>query len=273
MVTAVPGLKPVWHILPRQEECSEPGLKICDVDGHLKFCCPQETECVPVNNNTSAICCHKGRNCNSVKQISCNRNDIGGGGVGVRCGTGECCPSGFQCQDSVCVMQESLLRENGGAPARGHGDLCKCPKFPAAGVLSGFFPGLFLGIGLVLIIIHFRRSVKKRHTRSIKSFICPIPDTSSNQGHSLVFHQSVISGERMSIAQTSNDTAPGSRALFSQDTGHRSKATSRIATMASHVSTIRNTEGRYINSSQYVPSYYRSEPGASPGRPTDGSFF
>lgn len=95
------------------------GLIPCGDRFPSDFLCPLGTDCIPLASDYSSVsCCPQGESCRSIRPISCdvhqwnatlfpNSEVHSNGPVSLgKCGQ-ECCPVGYDCQDSQCVTQSS----------------------------------------------------------------------------------------------------------------------------------------------------------------------
>lgn len=181
----------------------------CGLGLPAKFCCHTGQKCLRLAGNTTALCCPAGSNCSAINPISCNMQlqnvtlypdtpvkttaldlDLN------KCGN-MCCPFGFTCESSeICVVKAeqtstpdkpisltptiSLKSTATSSPALSTCDIVVmpavhekvCDKLPVHAVLTGFFPGLIIGIVistlLCYILIYYHGSKHKRINPSIK---------------------------------------------------------------------------------------------------------
>jgi len=199
--------------------CNKPGLP-------SNFCCPSSTNCYPFNDNHSVICCPTGKDCSTISTISCDLTKQNAtafptsliyttnlSGVTLPSCNGACCPQGYQCQGSDCVLDSAPATSSAGSatsstssstntptssgttsnlptcgPASGSNSsaiLAQCNNFPATAVIAGFFPGVAAGILLALagMCLCGRRSKKDRAQSSpdISSVAASISDPIYNQ--------------------------------------------------------------------------------------------
>ncbi|KAI9809728.1 MAG: hypothetical protein M1825_000161 [Sarcosagium campestre] len=125
-------------LFAREESgCSDPSFTSCSGSKlPSNFCCPADSQCIALNDDTSMICCPSGQDCRFIKPITCDitlQNATAHPGNPVqsidletslaKCGTGndDCCPQGYNCQDGGCVMedkeQKKLPKSSTSAPA------------------------------------------------------------------------------------------------------------------------------------------------------------
>lgn len=184
------------------------------------FCCPNGQPCVPLAANTTVLCCPQA-DCTTIKPIPCDiqlqnvtahpDNTLKTTALNVTlptCGT-SCCPFGYTCNASGnCVMNADQTIKPGATassapspssttspnPASSSTSststpfTAECNKFPVSAVLTGFFPGLALGITITYLYTCFlgkRRQKQRRNRRSGSSFgnisePQPIGDTRSD---------------------------------------------------------------------------------------------
>ncbi|KAI4280460.1 MAG: hypothetical protein L6R38_004435 [Xanthoria sp. 2 TBL-2021] len=193
--------------------CSVSGHSPCNKPGiPSNFCCPSGTTCTIFNDNKSAICCPSGRDCKTISPLTCDLNaqnatthpsnqlhstDLTGSLQ--TCGTGTCCPKGYDCSGGNCLMRSaasssakpasstaaakstsaaasstskpSPTSSNPAAASQSSAEAAATPEkrqnnFPVAAVLTGFFPGLLLGaLFTVAVIICIGRRRAKREEK------------------------------------------------------------------------------------------------------------
>lgn len=179
----------------------------CDVKG---FCCPTGTQCIPIENNTSVVCCKSGEYCDEILTVQCAaspspRPPMASATVVAnvtRCGS-ECCPLGYECapEGNRCLLkaenipveyrlqrEEELLKDREGKLAScldllrqtvngihggsGGGFACKCRHFPATAIVAGLLPGLVLGVAIMFA--YTKATAMKTRRRTI-NFNDPSP--------------------------------------------------------------------------------------------------
>jgi len=178
-------------------ECATTGYSPCNIAGiPANFCCPSNQQCIAFNSDKSAICCPTGQDCKTIAPLSCDitkqnailspasqlhSTDLTG--TLDTCGS-QCCPKGYTCQNSNCVLVASASSpakassatstpsssaQNTTATAA-HGS-----SFTPVGVLVGFFAGLLVGVLLTVAIICLcgRRRVKSAKKSSSSVFSSP----------------------------------------------------------------------------------------------------
>ncbi|KAI9851139.1 MAG: hypothetical protein M1838_004348 [Thelocarpon superellum] len=105
-------------LLPRDSACGDPSYTTCaGANVPSNFCCPSNTQCIPLNGHKSIICCPAGSNCQFIAPIPCDisqqnatahpQNPIKSTNLTATlesCGS-SCCPQGYGCQDGQCAMQ------------------------------------------------------------------------------------------------------------------------------------------------------------------------
>ncbi len=108
-------------LLPRASTCSLAGFTSCNQDGLPdNFCCPTSSTCIPFNNKKSAICCPTGQTCSVITAISCDISQQNAtlhpesqlfstelSGTLASCNGNLCCPKGYNCQNSQCIVDTS----------------------------------------------------------------------------------------------------------------------------------------------------------------------
>ncbi|KAF8247566.1 hypothetical protein K440DRAFT_661287 [Wilcoxina mikolae CBS 423.85] len=176
-------------LVARQDTCSDSGSRFCNITGAASsFCCPSTTECIPLENATTVICCKINETCTEIHPVICPDSPK----ASQRCGK-NCCPLGFECDGSgsKCTMKPENLpekykqRQDGGSgtgknessavsesqassnPILPTGSI-SCPAFPAKAIVVGLFPGIVIGAALMML---WSKMVEiKTRRRSIKSF-------------------------------------------------------------------------------------------------------
>lgn len=205
--------------------CSVSGYTPCDHAGlPADFCCPSTTTaCIVFNSASSAICCPTGSDCKQIQPLSCDitqqnstlhpQNPLHSTeltGPLPPCG-GSCCPHGYSCQNSLCIMDEqksststtsaassastsasttSASVSNIAAnvpstttsnPATTHTPIPQlhCNAFPATAIVTSFFPGLLIGAVLAFLItfcIGRRRNQKAQRSRPFGRISATVSD-------------------------------------------------------------------------------------------------
>ena len=106
-------------------ELSERAALTCPIQGFAacnknnlpgNFCCPTSTECVAFNEGKSAICCPIGKDCSTIKTISCDLTQQNATAHPTSelfttdlttnmetCGS-SCCPQGYSCNNGQCTV-------------------------------------------------------------------------------------------------------------------------------------------------------------------------
>lgn len=163
------------------------------------FCCASGTSCMPLNNNTAAICCPHGQNCNVIQPITCDtsqqnatlhpESSLHSTDLSAQlpsCGSGTCCPLGYTCQDNGCWMDKdnanpsstatpppaatytaSVAHPTGTSPA---GDTSSAPApspsssgiSPGGAAAAAFFPALLLGVALTFLGLWLYRKRREK---------------------------------------------------------------------------------------------------------------
>ncbi|KAF2435168.1 hypothetical protein EJ08DRAFT_391967 [Tothia fuscella] len=169
------------------------------------FCCPGSTTCLRLNNTdtATALCCPPNSDCSFIQPISCDMSlqdpvknptsylkteDLSR--IMAQCGTdGKCCPLGYECDNSLCRMQDSTKKapfpsssssatpsatstttstsDPTTTPTKTSSPANMSPtavpnKFPAGAVFAGFFPGIILGLLIALGIFFFLKRRKQK---------------------------------------------------------------------------------------------------------------
>ncbi|KAK6334195.1 hypothetical protein TWF696_002696 [Orbilia brochopaga] len=159
--------------------CSDPNIS--------NFCCPTNTECIAVLNNTAVGCCPTGQDCRVLTPSDCGSTGTPTTQL-TKCTNGKCCPPGYLCDGDFCQLQyESWPQKTDGPdPAsptettfpstnsttlsesqREAGFISKseCPAVTAGGFAAGFVPGLVIGGSLAFLILYVRARKKEKMTR------------------------------------------------------------------------------------------------------------
>ena len=164
------------------------------------FCCPSGQTCLPLNNNTAAICCPTGQTCNVIEPISC---DISLQNATLHpastlhsaeltsqlpsCGSNQCCPLGYNCQDNGCWMNKQNANPSStsaapppsasstgsvahpsGTSAAGDTSSSSAPTpiqrsiSPGGAAAAAFFPALLLGIALTFLGLFLYRKRREK---------------------------------------------------------------------------------------------------------------
>lgn len=206
--------------------CSVSGYSPCNKPGiPSNFCCPSATTCIIFNDNKSAICCPSGRDCKTISPLTCDLNaqnattrpsnqlhstDLTGSLQ--TCGTGTCCPKGYDCSGGNCLMRSaaspstkpasstSAAKSTSAAasptdkpsptsskPAAASQTSSEAmaapekqkPNFSVPAILAGFFPGLLLGALLtvaVIICVGRRRAKREEKDGDFGSVAATVSD-------------------------------------------------------------------------------------------------
>ncbi|KAG0639529.1 hypothetical protein HOY80DRAFT_81416 [Tuber brumale] len=193
-------------IFRRQSACDPASSPtICDVKG---FCCPGDSQCIPIENNTSVICCKKGEYCDQIYPIGCQSapsttesTNANRAPKPILCGS-SCCPLGYECGSDKdrCVMKNENIPEdhrkyrkeqerkkleleaclgqgdrktNGTNRANAGREESSRNKFSPEGLLVGLFSGIALGAG---IMFGYTKIVEMKTRRRTINFNNPSPD-------------------------------------------------------------------------------------------------
>lgn len=189
-------------LLPRQDTCGSDNNSVtCNVGS---FCCPTNTRCIPVENATSVVCCKVGEICDEIFPITCSTTTLSTLTTEPKldsCGT-QCCPVGYECgpDKDRCIMKEANLpadyvknredRKNSTDEALL--ETCKqfitlpatsdeipasrCPKFTWEGVLVGLFPGIAIGLAIMLVYIKAVEIKTRRRTIHFNGRLSAMPE-------------------------------------------------------------------------------------------------
>lgn len=158
------------------------------------FWCPSSATCIGTNDNSTAICCPSGQNCDNISPIACDiqlqnataypKSNIKTTKLDAKlesCGD-SCCPPGFTClSGKVCIADKPTTNSSstesnlGGATftpvaSPSAANTSTCDAFPVKAVVAGFFPGALFGAVLALLISNClrRRAHKKREAEDPK---------------------------------------------------------------------------------------------------------
>ncbi|EWC44647.1 hypothetical protein DRE_06636 [Drechslerella stenobrocha 248] len=166
------------------------GSARCSDASISNFCCPTNTECIGVLNNTAVGCCPTGQDCRVLSPSDCPASS-GSGSQFTRCTTGKCCPPGYLCDGNFCQLQYESWPQNQNVtdpttsptetPApTSEGDATslseaqreagfisrgECPAVTGGGFAAGFFPGLVIGAVLATMIFCIRERKKEKMAR------------------------------------------------------------------------------------------------------------
>jgi hypothetical protein len=185
-------LRRALSLHPRQDSCVNPGSQPCNING---LCCQTSTECIPLERNTSVICCDVDDICNEIRPTACTlptSNKQTPVQPQETCGTdkSKCCPLGFTCDVGglKCVMKPenypqkykdklqkgnitdtlAAQKSSTGYPPSTPDCIFSCPRFPPKAIITGLLPGIVLGIALLFGYTKFSEMRTRR--RSIQSF-------------------------------------------------------------------------------------------------------
>lgn len=195
LATALEAAQAVGLLRRQEDTCGgDASLSHCGKDLPSDFCCPSSSRCIQLNSTeTSVICCPSGANCGFIQPINCDiqqqnatlhpKNPIHTtelDGSLLRCGSA-CCPFGFACEAGMCKML--TITSTPSSPPSTTASLAvptsaqtgaaisssptaspqPASSFPAKAILAGLFPGIALGILLMLALFFIlqRRKAKK----------------------------------------------------------------------------------------------------------------
>jgi hypothetical protein len=183
-VSTIAFSTPAHELFERLSTCANSGYTQCS-GVPSGFCCAPSTTCLVLANNTTLLCCPSGDDCSTIAPITCNISEQN---VTLHsdatllttnltatlpsCGSGTCCPLGYSCSGTACVINEN----QGSAPSHTSSITgtstptvvpivtstsatptapavttipsaiqADCNAFPAGAILAGFFPGMFAG--------------------------------------------------------------------------------------------------------------------------------
>jgi hypothetical protein len=256
--------------------CAFSGYTACNKAGLPgNFCCPSSHTCEPFNSGQSAICCPPNSNCSTIAPIECDINKQNATAFpSSRLYTtdlsstmdtcaGKCCPSGYKCDGTNCVLSSSPAPTTSASPSStsttksdpttssattspspsasgtaGHSASTQapaaqahCSQFTTAGVLVGFFSGLAVGILLtILLMCCFGH-------RSYKKEMEPYPTTPD-------FSSSVAATVSDPIYQPHDANAFRSDFLRRESTSKFANRTSRVRSLFSRTPTLKSMRSR-----------------------------
>lgn len=203
------GSQSLSNLLPRQETCgSDTNSVTCNVGS---FCCPSNTRCIPVENATSVVCCKVGEICDEIFPITCSTTTLSTLSTQPKldtCGT-QCCPVGYECGPNKdrCIMKAANLpadyvenregRKNANLTNEALLETCKqfitlpatsdeipvsrCPKFTWEGILVGLFPGIAIGLAIMLVYIKAVEIKTRRRTIHFNGRLSAMPEDFEEQ--------------------------------------------------------------------------------------------
>lgn len=178
-------------IFPRQTAC--PDSVASTSCGIANFCCPVDTRCIPIDHNSSVVCCKIGEFCDEIFPTACTAV------ASVQCGK-QCCPLGYDCGGSKdrCVLKPENLPPDHVAnrnskktksdevmgeqcraflAASGHaGARKKCTKFSFEGILTGLFPGIAVGVAIMFAYTKALEMKSRRRTILFNGRLSASPD-------------------------------------------------------------------------------------------------
>ncbi|KAM5351738.1 hypothetical protein ACJ41O_004461 [Fusarium nematophilum] len=110
---------PAGPLFARQDTCASDQLS-CSTDLVDNWCCAEDSSCMILAGQTTAICCPEGRSCSKIEPIICDVNaqdaeKFPNASIKTivfnlelaKCGDdGKCCPFGFTCKGGQCHMDE-----------------------------------------------------------------------------------------------------------------------------------------------------------------------
>ena len=180
-----------------------PDFMQCGAGFSISFCCGTNTVCFDFNDYTGVVCCPKNASCSSISPVTCDATLFNATTFPTNpihllvpeeltpCGSGTCCPIGYQCSDGICLLDSSatqnLATSTLGTPNTmmthsmmdiptftmattmatasasanadsGTGAVCPA-TYPAQSIVLGLFMGLIVGTASGFLF-HFWR---KRH--------------------------------------------------------------------------------------------------------------
>lgn len=204
----------------RGETCPANQPNSCQaVDSKLPgdFCCDAQHQCISLDSSSSALCCPKGLDCESIQPISCDvslQDPVKTPNTQVyttklssklpTCGNA-CCPFGYTCHTnqttSSCLIDlntSSLASSSSsqstiatatptasGIDSTRPQPTTQCERFPAAAIAAGFFPGMLAGALMMLFAILFfgsKRSNERPGSKGSSSIYKPYISARKNTG-------------------------------------------------------------------------------------------
>ena len=272
------------ELLSRQNNQCATGSSPCNKAGlPANFCCPSNQQCIAFNNNKSALCCPSGQDCKTIAPVSCDlaKQDVskspGGGlhttdltGTLAKCGS-NCCPRGYSCENSNCVVQSSSTSSKTSSTAShtstssatasttskpkstsasasstasaipGSADAKpQCSKIPAAAVAIGLIAGIMIGVLLTITVICLIGRHRKRRD---------LPEKSSASTYCSTGQPPSISDPMPHYQQNGelrNDFLRRDPNLANANTGYgRDRASSRVRSLFQRSPTFRNPQNGY----------------------------
>jgi hypothetical protein len=212
--------------------CPLSGYSRCpDTNLPSNFCCPTDTECISLNNSEAALCCPTGKDCSRIQPIVCDvsqQNATLNPASAIKstnltytmetCSTG-CCPIGFGCQDSLCVVLSDTQTNINGTNATGTASTtaasgsgividpvsedANCPSYPGKAVAAGFFPGMILGALLAVggIWLWNRHQLQSHQSTHGNSHSRNASNTSAKSTTSFGVHRVRGTGPAVSVSE------------------------------------------------------------------------
>lgn len=183
-------------LFPRQNVCSDSVASTsCGINN---FCCPADTRCIPVEKNSSVVCCKIGEFCDEIFPIACTSTVLATDSV--QCGK-QCCPVGYDCggtkdrcilkpenlppdhianRDSKKTQSDEVMREQCRAFLAASSDggevQKKCTKFSFEGILTGLFPGIVVGVAIMFAYTKTVEMKSRRRTIRFNGRLSASPD-------------------------------------------------------------------------------------------------
>jgi len=110
---------PINELFMRQSTCAPKFNQCKNANFPNYFCCPPGQRCLSLAGNTTLLCCPDGSDCSKIQPVPCDISLQDGeknpdavvkttalGGTLGRC-DGQCCPFGYTCRGTDCVMDSN----------------------------------------------------------------------------------------------------------------------------------------------------------------------
>lgn len=123
LMAAVSTAQAIGLVARQAEVCGgDDDLNQCGSGLPDSFCCPEDTECLPVDRGRTVICCPSGQNCTFLRPVTCDISQQNATRFPsklvhtteldadlARCGS-SCCPGGYSCQSGMCALRRETSR-------------------------------------------------------------------------------------------------------------------------------------------------------------------
>ena len=121
LMAAVSTAQAIGLVARQAEVCGgNDDLNQCGSGLPDSFCCPEDTECLPVDRGRTVICCPSGQNCTFLRPVTCDVSQQNATRFPSKlvhtteldadladCGS-SCCPGGYSCQSGMCVLRRDI---------------------------------------------------------------------------------------------------------------------------------------------------------------------